>query len=54
VASRPAHNAEIVQTTGDLHGLIRRSVRVVAKLIFGNPTNLDPSDGMFDADPHTR
>jgi hypothetical protein len=51
VATRSAHSAKIVQTTGDLHGLIRRSVCEVAKLIFGNPTDLDPGDGMLH--PHT-
>jgi len=53
VASRSARNSEIVQPTGDLHGLIRRSICEVAKLIFGNPTDLDPGDGMLHphADP---
>ena len=53
MASRSAVSPEIVQPTRDLHRTIRQAFGEVAKLIFGNPTDLDPGDGMFHphADP---
>jgi hypothetical protein len=53
VASRSAFSPEIVQATGDLQRTIRQAFGEVAKLIFGNATDLDPGDGMFHphADP---
>ena len=52
MASRSALGSEIVQPASDLHSAIRHSVGEVAKLIFGNATDLDPGNGMFDTDPY--
>ncbi len=52
MAPRSAPNTQVVQTAGDLHDSIRQSVHCVAKLVFGNATDLDPSDRVFHANPN--
>jgi hypothetical protein len=54
VPSGTAGHAQIVKAAGDRHGSIGQAVSEVAKLVFGNPTNLDPSIGMLHADARPR
>jgi hypothetical protein len=43
-----AFNPKIVQGTGHLHHLIRKTSLGVAQDIFNNPTPFDPSDGVLN------
>ena len=43
-----ARDAQIMQTTGNLHHQIRHAILGQAQHIFHNPTPFDPSDGVFD------
>jgi hypothetical protein len=49
-----AGRAQIVEPTGDVHDAIRQAIRGVAELVFGNPTDLDPSDRMLHAHARPR
>ena len=46
-----ALNAQVVQTTGNFHDRIRKSVRRVAKLVFGHTTDLDSGNRMLHSYP---
>jgi len=50
MSPRAACHAQIVQATSDQHDHIRKAVFRVAKLVFGNPTDLDAGNGMLDPD----
>ena len=52
MTSRSALNAQVVQTTSDVHNRIRESLGRVPKLVFGNATNLDPGNRMLYTHPH--
>jgi hypothetical protein len=45
-------NAQVVQTTGENHRLVRETFCGVAENIFDHARPLDPGDGMFNAHPH--
>ena len=54
MSSGTAGHAQIVKPTGDLHDAIRETVRRVAELVLGDPTDLDSSNRMLHADARPR
>ncbi len=53
MAVSSACDAEVMETTGDIHGRIRETLSSVAELVFDDAADLNPGDGMLDtnADP---
>jgi hypothetical protein len=54
MSPRTACHAQIVQATSDQHDHLRKTICRVAKLVFGNPTNLDAGNRMLDPDTRAR
>ena len=54
MASGAPEAAQIVQTTGDLHGGVGQALGGVAELILGDATDFYSSDSMLDAHPRPR
>jgi hypothetical protein len=51
---RAACHAQIVQATSDQHDHVREAGFRVAQLVFGNPTDFEAGNCMFDPDARAR
>lgn len=54
MASSAAGYPQIVQAASQGQRNIRQAIQQIAKLVFGNATDLDPSNDMFHAHPDAR
>lgn len=49
-----ASHPEVMQSTGDFHNQVRKTLFGVAKCVLHNSTSLNPGNHMLDLNPETR